>query len=86
MTSDNLLTQDTGNLPTWTTGDPARAYSRAYKILQAMAKRETQNYSRKFWGRNFHPSQEMQDLIEALNDGDENDIKALLLRTHIYHE
>ena len=83
MTTDNRLTDNPGNLPTWTHGNPAKAYTKAYRILAAMAKRESNNYRPK---SKFSPSQEMQDLIEALNDGDENDIKALLLRTHIYHE
>lgn len=67
----------TDNLPHWQ-GSSA-VYSKAYRRLEKMAQcgHVTQTEFRK--GIVCHVSSDMQDLIEALNEGDEEQIKAILL-------
>jgi len=67
-----------GNLPNWQ--GAAGAYSRAYRILERMA--QSGHVRRVKRGRNYvcSVSQEMSDFIAALNSGNENDVKAYILR------
>lgn len=78
-------------LPTWNGAD--HCYRKAYRILASMAAR---GHAMPPTGRHHHRrgvsysfsgyvSQEMRDLIEALNKGDEETIKGLLLMDHIYY-
>lgn len=62
-----------GNLPAWP--GASACYSKAYRILAAMGLRE---------GRAL--SFDRVRLIEALDRGDEEEIKGLLLMGHVYHE
>lgn len=57
------------SLPTW--AGASSAYSRAYRTLERMARNG--HVSKR------HVSEEMHDLIEALNEGNEERIKGLLL-------
>ena len=66
------------NLPTWPGADVA--YSRAYALLDHMARNGQVSRT---WGRGgwkCYPSPEMRDLIEALDNGDEEKIKGTLLQ------
>lgn len=67
------------NLPAWNGAEAV--YSRAYKVLENMAGRGHVTVL----GMRSHVSDEMSRLIFALNKGDEEVIKSLLLQTHIYH-
>lgn len=59
----------TGNLPNWR--GASGAYGRAYRILEGMARR---GHVKKSHGCCF-VSQDMQDFIDALNKGNEEEIK-----------
>ena len=68
-----------GNLPSWP--GASVCYSRAYRLLERMAKaghvtRQHYGYRR---GYGCSVSQEMRDIIDALNIGGEEAIKAALL-------
>ncbi len=66
-----------GNLPTWKSA--SAVYRKAYRTLELMAERGHVK-------RGHHccyPSQDMRDLIDALNKGDEEQIKGLLIMTHV---
>lgn len=70
------------NLPSWSGADAC--YSKAYRILEEMAKNGhvTQSdymLTRRRVIRYCVPSPEMEDWIDALNKGDEERIKAKLL-------
>lgn len=67
------------NLPNWP--GASEVYSRAYKVLENMAGRGHVTVL----GRRSHVSDDMNKLIFALNRGDEEVIKGLLLQTHIYN-
>ena len=67
-------------LPEWP--GASHCYSKAYRILEAMAKRG--GVRETFLG--CMPSRDMDRLIEALNEGNEEEIKGLLLMTHVYYE
>lgn len=72
----------TGNLPPWP--GAANVYSRCYAILKAMGERGHVTRT-KYRGRvTCRASAEMTDLIEALNGGDEETIKALQAR-HLHY-
>jgi len=66
------------NLPEWSGAQ--HCYSKAYKVLENMASRGhvTKGRSQCF------VSDEMTDLIKALDKGDEETIKGLLAYDHIY--
>ena len=73
------------NLPSWAGADAA--YSKAYAILAKLARAGHVTPATGYWkgGRwiQWVPgsvSQEMRDAIDALNKGDENEIKAFNLR------
>ena len=78
-----------GNLPSWR-GDSA-VYSKAYAVLARMGRtgHVTPHVYHRNVGRNLKgkcisgmtmaPSEDMNDLIEALNKGNEERIKGLLL-------
>jgi hypothetical protein len=67
------------NLPNWP--GASEVYSRAYKVLENMAGRGHVTVL----GMRSHVSDDMSKLIFALNRGDEEIIKGLLLQTHIYN-
>jgi hypothetical protein len=67
------------NLPNWP--GACEVYSRAYKVLENMAGRGHVMVL----GMRSHVSDDMSKLIFALNRGDEEVIKGLLLQTHIYN-
>ena len=71
----------TSNLPAWP--GASKVYSKAYRVLERMSRNTKVNYHR---GRYIcdGPSDDMQALIDALNEGDEERIKGLLLMSHIY--
>lgn len=79
------------NLPSWNAAD--KVYAKAYRILDAMASaghatpargiRHFKNGSISYTTQG-HVSESMTDLIAALNRGDEEEIKALLLRSDIF--
>lgn len=82
-----------GNLPSFSKA--SEVYSKAYRVLERMARRGHVTMGRYCAvGRNLkgkaimdqqrHVSDEMRDLIDALDAGDEEKIKGLLLMTHIY--
>lgn len=62
------------NLPTW--AGASVAYSRAYRNLARLCASEARGRKP---GR-YVPSQEVRDYTDALDKGDENDIKAYNLR------
>ncbi len=66
----------TSNLPNWP--GASSCYSRAYRRLKEMAANGhvTAGYNR---GPRVYVSEEMRDLIDALNQGDEEAIKSALL-------
>lgn len=72
---------DASNLPNWP--GSASCYSRAYRLLEQMAqsghveRRRVPGKRKQF--RCF-PSEEMNELITALNDGNEEFIKGTLLQ------
>ena len=61
------------NLPRW--NGASKVYSNAYNCLAQMPKRGHIRSALK----SYYTSQEMDDLIEALNNGNEERIKGLLL-------
>lgn|GEM_PF-3872156 len=67
--------------PTWP--GASACYSRAYRLLDAMGQAEyrrlTSGKNSKLRGRFICRTDDMDALIEALNSGDEQQIKALLL-------
>ena len=65
-------------VPSWRGADAA--YSKAYRILEKMGRSHVQ-IDRDRRGRPIrcHPSDEMRDLVDALNKGDEERIKGLIL-------
>jgi hypothetical protein len=67
-------------LPNWP--GASKCYSRAYRILEAMQLRTCKGKKR---GQADWPSFDAKRLIEALNKGDEEEIKGLLLMTHVYY-
>jgi hypothetical protein len=81
---------DTGNLPSWKNAD--RVYSNAYKMLESMAKNGhvqiEKNLNRQV---NTYPkthcvvSDDMNNLIEALDNGNEEEIKGLMLLYRAYN-
>ena len=75
-----------GNLPTWPGADAV--YSKAYRVLESMARRGHATPAATHGRRVIVPgaaSPEMRDLIDALGRGDEERIKGLLLIAHVYH-
>ncbi len=75
-----------GNLPIWK--GASECYSKAYRILANMAqhghvKRHWTNYSKKHGDQYCcYPSDDMTRLIDALNKGNEETIKGLLLQNY----
>lgn len=67
------------NLPAW--NGASAVYSRAYQVLNNMAGRGHVTVL----GKRSHVSDDMNQLIFALNRGDEETIKGLLLQTHVYY-
>ena len=68
------------SLPSWPNADAV--YGRAYRVLERMAQAGHATKAVVSRGRVLHPgsvSQDMRDLIDALNKGDEERIKGLLL-------
>ena len=65
-------------LPNWPSA--GAVYSRAYRTLELMRARGDVTVSH---GR-CYPSDDMRALVDALNAGDEEQIKGLLLLTHVY--
>jgi len=65
-------------VPSWPGADAC--YSRAYRVLDALAK--AGHVKRVKRGRHMtcEPSEDMNELIDALNRGDEERIKGLLLQ------
>jgi len=66
------------NLPNWTAA--REVYSKAYRVLEAMAEN---GHVTRSWNT-CYPSQDMRDLIDALNKGDEEQIKGILLLPHYF--
>lgn len=73
-------TEETGNLPKWI--GAAHAYSKAYKILHALAKNAPHKHHVMIPSSNSRRSNSfyvctdiMEELIDALNKGDEERIK-----------
>jgi len=60
----------------------AAVYSRAYEVLKKMAAAGHVTVSRIGRRTVCHPSEDMNDLIDALNRGDEERIKGMLLLHH----
>lgn len=74
------------NLSEWP--GAAAVYSKAHAILTRMGRRGHATPAITRRGRVVEPgvvSDEMRALIDALNRGDEETIKGLLLQTHVYH-
>jgi hypothetical protein len=75
------------NLPNWSGAEAV--YSKAYAVLDSMAKRGHVTVSSRIVGRKnakvCHVSDDMESLIKALNKGDEEKIKGLLSYRHIYY-
>jgi hypothetical protein len=80
------------NLPSWK--GASEVYSKAYLVLGNMARSErghAKSASGYWRGKKWiqtdagYVSDEMKALIDALNDGDEEKIKGLLLCTHVYY-
>lgn len=74
------------NLPDWPGADAV--YATANAILARMGRRGHATPAVTRRGRVVAPgtvSDEMRALIDALNKGDEETIKGLLLQTHVYH-
>lgn len=75
------------NLPNWAGAEAV--YSKAYAVLANMANRGHVTQTNKIVGRKnqtvCYVSDDMENLIDALNKGDEEKIKGLLLYTHIYY-
>lgn len=67
------------SLPSWPGAD--HCYSKAYRLLESMARNGHVSRSYNYYrgGRYCTPSQDMKDLIDALDKGDEEAIKAALL-------
>lgn len=80
------ITNIEGNLPAWK--GASECYSKAYRILEKMAQH---GHVKKYW-KSFHfkngdqyqcyPSADMTNLIDALNKGDKETIKGLLLQDY----
>ena len=70
-------------VPSWPGADAC--YSKAYRVLERMAAnggvRVSYCYPR---GMTCYPSEDMNRLIDALNSGDEEAIKGLLMMDHVY--
>jgi hypothetical protein len=64
-------------LPTWTAAP--EVYSTAYRVLDRMAARGHVTMRKVRGKTQCDPSEEIRDLIDALNKGDEERIKGLLL-------
>lgn len=64
------LCEGCSNLPEWASA--SAVYSKAYRVLESMALRHASMDDRR-------------RLIEALDKGDEEVIKGLLLMTHVYY-
>ena len=79
------------NLPTWS--GASACYSRAYRVLESMAKRASpyqmvrmgDTSGRRSSSYIIAYNEDMNELIDALNKGDEERIKGLLLLTHVYY-
>ena len=67
--------------PTWP--GASKAYTRAYRILEAMRVRACKGKKKGQWD---WPIFDSITLIKALDRGDEEEIKGLLLMTHVYYE
>lgn len=67
----------TNPLPSWP--GASKVYSKAYKALDVMARRGHVELRGRGKRKRAYPSQTMQDLIEALDTGDEERIKGLLM-------
>ena len=65
------------NLPTW--NGASAVYSKAQRMLEEMSSRGHVTVERVRGTTRSYPSQEMNLLISALNEGDEERIKGLLL-------
>ena len=74
------------NLPAWNGADGV--YSRVYRTLERMAKAgHVSPAKRSKSGHSFIPgyvSSDMERLVTALGNGDEEEIKGLLLMVHVY--
>ena len=82
------------DLPSWNGAD--KVYSNAYKMLDVMSKNGhvktsfgqtgKDQYGNKVFGSGIscYPSEDMNNLIEALNKGDEEKIKGLMLLYRSY--
>lgn len=70
------------NLPQWRGAEVC--YSRAYRVLENMARN---GHVRRAFFHGWHcvVSIEMETLIKALDSDGEEQIKGLLLQTHVYH-
>lgn len=71
---------NTGNLPSW--NGASAVYRKAYRTLALMAQAGHVLKSGRLGI--CYPSQDMRDLITALDKGDEEQIKGLLLMTWVY--
>lgn len=72
------------NLPDWIGAEGA--YKNATEMLKKMGKNGHVSVQKNKWGKvlNCTPSEEMNDLIEALNSGNEEKIKGLVSLYRIY--
>ena len=77
------------NLPEWSSA--SEVYRKAYRTLELMAQKGHATPGHGYYhGKHYIQtrqgtiSEDMRDLIDALNEGDEARIKGLLLMTHIY--
>lgn len=66
------------NLPNWKSADAV--YSKAYRLLERMALAGHVTKQRK----QVSVSEDMRDLVDALNIGDEERIKGLIMLQSIY--
>lgn len=74
-------TDKISNLPNWP--GASHCYSKAYRILESMLKRAYTHKIRPYYD---WPSFDSIRLVEALNKGDEEEIKGLLLMNWVYYE
>lgn len=70
------------NLPNWPAA--AQVYSKAYRVLETMAASGHVQRRWNFRGWVCSPSQDMIDLIDALKEGNEEQIKGMLLLPHYF--
>lgn len=71
------------NLPTW--NGASHCYSKAYRLLERMAATGAVTRTRTRKGYVCHPSSDMTDIIDALNKGNEEQVKGLLMTIGQYY-